>query len=263
MSRIEDFSIAVPQSELDDLRGRLRHTRWPEAETVDDWSQGVPLAYMRRLSAEWSETYDWRDTQARLNALPQVRTEIGGLRIHAVHARSPHANAMPLILTHGWPGSFLEFEKIIQPLTRPDAHGGSVTDAFHVVCPSLPGYGFSDKPATPGWGCATHRGRLGRTDGQARLRPVWRGRQRLGHQHQHTPRSSGRRPRRGHPPRAAARGAGCGLRRGAHRGGTHRSRGTERSPEARVGVLGASGHQAADDRVLAGRLAGRVVRMDR
>jgi pimeloyl-ACP methyl ester carboxylesterase len=152
MSRIEDFSIAVPQSELDDLRDRLRHTRWPEAETVDDWSQGVPLAYMRRLSAEWSEDYDWRDTQARLNALPHVRTEIDGLWIHAVHARSPHANAMPLILTHGWPGSFLEFEKIIQPLTRPDAHGGSVTDAFHVVCPSLPGYGFSDKPATPGWG---------------------------------------------------------------------------------------------------------------
>jgi pimeloyl-ACP methyl ester carboxylesterase len=152
MSRIEDFSIAVPQSELDDLRERLRHTRWPEAETVDDWSQGVPLVYMRRLSAEWSEDYDWRDTQARLNALPHVRTEIDGLRIHAVHARSPHADAMPLILTHGWPGSFMEFEKIIGPLTRPDAHGGSVADAFHVVCPSLPGYGFSDKPATPGWG---------------------------------------------------------------------------------------------------------------
>ena len=168
MSRIEDFSIAVPQSELDDLRDRLRHTRWPEAETVDDWSQGVPLAYMRRLSAEWSETYDWRDTQARLNALPHVRTEIDGLQIHAVHARSPQAGAMPLILTHGWPGSFLEFEKIIGPLTRPDAGGGSAADAFHVVCPSLPGYGFSDKPATPGWGvqriaaaCAELMARLG------------------------------------------------------------------------------------------------------
>jgi len=149
---VDEFCIAVPQADVDDLRDRLRRARWPEAETVDDWSQGVPLAYLRRLCTLWVEDYDWRETEARLNALPQVRTEIDGLGIHALHVRSPHPGAIPLVLTHGWPGSFLEFEKIVGPLTDPVAHGGTAADAFDVVCPSLPGYGFSDKPTAPGWG---------------------------------------------------------------------------------------------------------------
>ncbi|MGN9908423.1 epoxide hydrolase family protein [Phytohabitans sp. LJ34] len=140
--------IDVPQSELDDLRDRLRRTRWPEPETVDDWSQGVPLAYLRDLCDHWATGYDWRRAESRLNAIPQLRVEIGGLGIHVLHARSPHPDALPLVLTHGWPGSVLEFLKVIGPLTDPP----DPADAFHVVCPSLPGYGFSDKPTAPGWG---------------------------------------------------------------------------------------------------------------
>jgi epoxide hydrolase len=119
---------------------------------VDDWSQGVPLAYLRELCAYWAGGYDWRRAEARLNAWPQVKVEVGGLGIHVLHARSPHAGALPLVLTHGWPGSVVEFLDVLGPLTDPVAHGGSAEDAFHVVCPSLPGYGFSDKPDRPGWG---------------------------------------------------------------------------------------------------------------
>ena len=126
--------------------------RWPEAETVADWSQGVPHGYLRELCGYWADGYDWRATEARLNALPQFRTEIDGLGIHFVHVRSPHPQALPLILTHGWPGSIVEFLKVIGPLTDPTADGGEAADAFHLVCPSLPGYGFSDKPTRPGWG---------------------------------------------------------------------------------------------------------------
>jgi pimeloyl-ACP methyl ester carboxylesterase len=146
------FRIDVPDADLADLRERLRQTRWPEAETVSDWSQGVPLAYLQDLCAYWAEGYDWRAAETRLNALPQFRTEIDGLMIHVVHVRSPHPGALPLILTHGWPGSVIEFGKVIGPLTDPAAHGGDPADAFHVVCPSLPGYGFSGKPSAPGWG---------------------------------------------------------------------------------------------------------------
>jgi pimeloyl-ACP methyl ester carboxylesterase len=144
--------IAVPDADLADLRARLNRTRWPEPETVDDWSQGVPLAYLRDLCRYWARQYDWRATEARLNALPQYRTEIDGLGIHFLHVRSPHPDALPLIITHGWPGSVIEFLKVIGPLTDPVAHGGDPADAFDVVCPSLPGYGLSDKPAGPGWG---------------------------------------------------------------------------------------------------------------
>ena len=149
---MEPFRIEVPEAELDDLRARLNAARWPERETVDDWSQGVPLDYMRELCAYWASGYDWRATEARLNALPQFRTEIDGLGIHLVHVRSPQADALPLVMTHGWPGSIVEFLKVIGPLTDPGAHGGDSADAFHVVCPSLPGYGFSDKPERTGWG---------------------------------------------------------------------------------------------------------------
>jgi pimeloyl-ACP methyl ester carboxylesterase len=149
---VTPFRIDVPEADLDDLRERLRRTRWPEPETVTDWSQGVPLAYLRDLCRYWSDGYDWRAAEARLNALPQFRTEIGGLPIHFIHARSPHPDALPLIITHGWPGSVMEFGKVIGPLSDPVAYGGDAADAFHVVCPSLPGYAFSGKPAEPGWG---------------------------------------------------------------------------------------------------------------
>ncbi|RFU40036.1 epoxide hydrolase [Actinomadura logoneensis] len=148
-----DRSARTPaEAALTDLRERLRGTRWPEEATVDDWSQGVPLGYLRELCRYWAEEYDWRATERRLNALPQFRTSIDGLGIHFLHVRSPHEDALPLVLTHGWPGSIVEFLKVIGPLTDPTAHGGDARDAFHVVCPSLPGYGFSDKPARPGWG---------------------------------------------------------------------------------------------------------------
>jgi pimeloyl-ACP methyl ester carboxylesterase len=152
MLAIAPFHLDVAESDLDDLRARLSRTRWPEPETVDDWSQGVPLAYLQGLCRHWAEGYDWRRLEARLNAIGQFRTEIDGLGIHFLHARSQHAGALPLLLTHGWPGSVAEFLKVIGPLTDPPAHGGTAQDAFHVVCPSLPGYGFSDKPAAPGWG---------------------------------------------------------------------------------------------------------------
>jgi len=149
---ITPFRIEVPESELDDLRQRLRQTRWPDAETVDDWSQGIPLAYSRDLCDYWLQHYDWRACEESLNRFPQFRTEIDGLSIHFLHVRSPHADALPLVMTHGWPGSIVEFRKVIEPLTNPTAHGGDAADAFHLVCPSLPGFGFSAKPTRAGWG---------------------------------------------------------------------------------------------------------------
>jgi pimeloyl-ACP methyl ester carboxylesterase len=148
---IAPFRIAATDEQLDDLQRRLRATRWPERECVDDWSQGLPLAYAHELASYWLQKYDWRAREARLNRFRQFKTEIDGLGIHFIHARSPHADATPLVITHGWPGSIVEFQKVIEPLTDPAAHGGDAADAFHVVCPSLPGYGFSDKPARTGW----------------------------------------------------------------------------------------------------------------
>jgi pimeloyl-ACP methyl ester carboxylesterase len=151
---ITPFNLAVEQSALDDLNRRLDQTRWPDKETVEDWTQGSPLAKVKALCAHWRHGYDWRRAEAKLNGLGQFKTEIDGLGIHFLHVRSRHEDAMPLILTHGWPGSVMEFMKVIGPLTDPTAHGGEAEDAFHVVAPSLPGYGFSDKPKTAGWGVA-------------------------------------------------------------------------------------------------------------
>lgn len=148
---IEPFRIAATDAQLDDLKRRLAQTRWPERECVDDWTQGIPLAYVQQLCEYWRDKYDWRAREARLNRFPQFRTPIDGLGIHFIHARSPHPDAMPLIVTHGWPGSIVEFHKVIEPLTNPTAFGGNASDAFHVVAPSLPGYGFSDKPSRTGW----------------------------------------------------------------------------------------------------------------
>src|SRR5215471_21271208 len=151
---IKPFRIAVADDVLDDLKARLRRTRWPEAELVDDWSQGAPLRWVKDVCRYWLEDYDWRKREAALNRFAQFTTVIDGLDIHFIHVRSPHANALPLIMTHGWPGSLVEFHKVIEPLTNPTAHGGDAADAFHLVCPSLPGYGFSGKPTKPGWGVA-------------------------------------------------------------------------------------------------------------
>jgi len=148
---IRPFSINVPQEQLDDLRRRVAATRWPDKETVTDDTQGVQLATIQRLAKYWATDYDWRKIETRLNSLPQFVTEIDGLDIHFIHVRSKHENALPVIVTHGWPGSIIEQLKIIGPLTDPTAHGGSASDAFHVVIPSLPGYGFSGKPTAPGW----------------------------------------------------------------------------------------------------------------
>jgi len=148
---IEPFRIAASDADLDDLRRRLRATRWPEREVVDDWSQGIPLAYVQDVCAYWAEKYDWRARERLLNQWPHFRTQVDGLGIHFLHARSPHAHALPLVMTHGWPGSIIEFQKALGPLVDPPAHGGDARDAFHVVCPSLPGYGFSDKPTRAGW----------------------------------------------------------------------------------------------------------------
>lgn len=151
MSAIHPFALAVPQTDLDDLRARIDRTRWPERETVDDWSQGVPLDALRALVAYWRRGYDWRACESRLNRFGQFVTEVDGLDLHFIHVRSRHEQARPIILTHGWPGSVVEFMGVIPLLTDPEAHGGRAEDAFHVVVPSLPGYGFSAKPDRHGW----------------------------------------------------------------------------------------------------------------
>jgi pimeloyl-ACP methyl ester carboxylesterase len=148
---IRPFVIDIPDADIDDLRRRIAATRWPERETVTDDSQGVQLATTQALARYWATEYDWRTCEARLNAVPNFMTEIDGLDIHFVHVRSQHEDALPLIVTHGWPGSFIEQLKIVEPLTNPTEHGGSAADAFHLVIPSLPGYGFSGKPTAPGW----------------------------------------------------------------------------------------------------------------
>ena len=149
---VRPFTVHVPQAKLDELRRRIAATNWPEQETVNDSSQGVPLATMQALARYWATDYDWRKAEATLNALPQFITEIDGLDIHFIHVRSSHEQALPLIVTHGWPGSVIEQLKIIDPLANPTAHGASASDAFHVVIPSMPGYGFSGKPTSTGWG---------------------------------------------------------------------------------------------------------------
>ena len=152
MPEIREFQIEVTDETLDDLKQRLSMTRWPNKETPEDWSQGIPLGYMKELCDYWQHEYDWRIREERLNRFPQFVTEIDGMDIHFIHQPSVHENARPLIITHGWPGSVVEFQKVIEPLTDPTAHGGNSEDAFHVVVPSLPGYGFSGKPKNTGWG---------------------------------------------------------------------------------------------------------------
>jgi pimeloyl-ACP methyl ester carboxylesterase len=152
VTALRPFTIEVPEAELEDLRARVAATRWPDKETVDDQSQGPQLATMRALADYWATEYDWDKCEARLNSFPQFLTRIDGLDIHFLHVRSKHEDALPLIVSHGWPGSVIEQLKIIEPLSDPTAHGGQPSDAFHVVVPSMPGYGYSGKPTTTGWG---------------------------------------------------------------------------------------------------------------
>src|SRR5919107_1090373 len=149
---VRPFHIDVPEEDLVDLRRRIEATQWPEKETVEDQSQGPRLATMQELARYWETEYDWRKCEEKLKALPHFMTEIDGLDIHFIHVRSEHEDALPLIVSHGWPGSVIEQLKIIDPLTNPTAHGASASDAFHLVIPSMPGYGFSGKPTSPGWG---------------------------------------------------------------------------------------------------------------
>src|SRR3954464_11716544 len=151
---IHELQVGFSDADLDDLRRRIEATRWPERETVDDDSQGVPLAVMQDLARYWATDYDWRRCEAKLNALPNFVTEIDGVDIHFIHVRSKQENALPLIVTHGWPGSIIEQLKIVDPLVNPTMHGGKASDAFDVVIPSMPGYGFSGKPTTTGWDAA-------------------------------------------------------------------------------------------------------------
>jgi epoxide hydrolase len=148
---IRPFRIEIPQADLDDLRDRLHRTRWPDGLPGVDWTRGVPLGYLKELAAYWADGYDWRKQEARLNEFPQFTTTIDGANIHFLHVRSPEPDALPLILTHGWPGSIVEFLSVIGPLTDPRAHGGDPADAFHLVIPSLPGYGLSGPTHQPGW----------------------------------------------------------------------------------------------------------------
>ncbi len=152
MSSIHPFKIAIADDSLIDLKRRLRATRWPERELVSDWSQGAPLAWIQDICEYWAEQYDWPKRQALLNRFTQFTTEIDGLSIHFIHQRSPHPEARALLITHGWPGSIVEFQKVIDPLVNPTAYGGLAKNAFHVICPSLPGFGFSGKPRETGWG---------------------------------------------------------------------------------------------------------------
>lgn len=151
MNEIVPFAIKASPAQLEDLGKRLAMTRWPDKETPGDWSQGIPLEYMKEIHDYWMNNYNWRDRESRLNRWPGFKTVLDGLGIHFLHIRARHEDALPLILTHGWPGSIVEFQKVIQPLTDPEAHGGSARDAFHLICPALPGFGFSDKPTAPGW----------------------------------------------------------------------------------------------------------------
>src|SRR5713101_8880133 len=161
---VRPFRINVPEEALVDLRRRVVATRWPDRETVTDRSQGVQLAKIQELVRYWGTDYDWRKVEAKLNALPMFVTEIDGLDIQFIHVRSRNPNAMPLIITHGWPGSILELLKVIGPLTDPTAYGGRAKDAFDLVLPSMPGYGFSGRPQQAGWKSRPHRSRLGRAD---------------------------------------------------------------------------------------------------
>ena len=206
---LRPFTIETPEADLEDLRARLAATRWPEKETADDQSQGPQLATMQALARYWQTEYDWRKCEARLNSVPNFITEIDGLDIHFIHVRSKHDDALPLIVTHGWPGSVIEQLKIIDLLTDPTAHGASASDAFHVVIPSMPGYGFSGRPTAPGWDPDHIGACLGGADEAPRLRAVRGARRRLGRARHRTNGRAGAPGTGRHSHQPAWRGSTC------------------------------------------------------
>ena len=214
---IRPFSFRAPEPALAEMRRRVSATIWPEQETVADASQGVQLATMQKLARYWATDYDWRKVEARLNALPNFITEIDGLDIHFIHVRSKHENALPMIVTHGWPGSIIEQLKIIDPLTNPTAHGGSAADAFHLVIPSMPGYGFSGKPPTTGWDPERIATRLDRADEAPRLHEVRGAGRRLGRAHRRADGRAGAAGIARHPHQHGRRGSGRNRQGGLHR----------------------------------------------
>ena len=215
---IRPFHVNFPEAELTELRRRIKATKWPERETVADASQGVQLATMQKLARYWATEYDWRKCEAKLNALPHFITEIDGLDIHFIHVRSKHENALPLIVTHGWPGSVIEQLKIIDPLTNPTAHGGSASDAFHLVIPSMPGYGFSGKPTRAGLGAGAHRTRLDRADEAPRIHEIRGARRRLGCAYRRPDGGAGASGIARHPHQHGRRGSTRNRQGGLYRG---------------------------------------------
>jgi epoxide hydrolase len=256
------FRIEIPRADVADLGERLRRTRWPERETVGDWSQGVPLAYVQDMCRYWADGYDWRATEARLNGLPQFHVEIDKVAIHFIHVRSARPGALPLIITHGWPRSLIEYLKVIAPLTDPASHGGDPADAFDVVLPSLPGYGFSGQPDRPGWGVeriaaawAELMARLGyRRYGAAGSDWGTSVTASLGQQDRGTwPESTWSRP---WPAPTRTRPATSPKQSG------RRSRRSSAPPSGIPATRARARHPATDHRVRAHRLTGRAVRMD-
>ena len=257
---IRPFTVEIPEADLEDLRARIAATRFPEKETVEDDSQGVPLSVMQDLARYWATEYDWRKCEARLNAVPNFVTEIDGLDIHFVHVRSKHEDALPMVVCHGWPGSIVEQLKLIGRLTDPTAHGASASDAFHVVIPSMPGYGFSGKPTTTGWD-PVHIGkayvelmkRLGYDAVRRAGRRLGRGRRRC----------DGRRPGRPGGRRAGAAGADRHPHQHGRRdpaGALHR--GLHRQPGAVRSLRGGAEHVRAAAHLLRDARGVRAVRGD-
>ena len=267
---IRPFRIDIPQADLDDLRDRLHRTRWPDELPGVGWTRGVPLGYLKELAAYWADGYDWRKQEATLNEHPQFTTTIDGANIHFLHVRSPEPDALPLILTHGWPGSIVEFLNVIGPLTDPRAHGGDPADAFHLVIPSLPGYGLSGPTREAGWTTDRVAKAWARADGPPRLPALRRPGRRLGRVRLPGAGPDRRRPR---PRRAPQRGH---LRvhplraRGPRRAGQlHRRReaaagaAQHQHGRARERLLRGPGHPAADAGLCADRLPGRAAGLDR
>ena len=257
------FRVEVPDADLADLRERLARTRWPDAETVDDWSQGVPLGYLRELCRYWAEGYDWRATEARLNAFPQFRTEIDGLGIHFLHVRSPHPDALPLVITHGWPGSVVEFLKVIGPLTDPAAHGGDAGRRVPRRVPVAAGIRLQRQARPAGLGRASAPPGVDAADGPARLPAIRRPGRRLGREHHHEHRPAGRRPRRRHPPQHADRGPRPGHVDDLTDAERAALAALEHAAGMGIRLLGGAVDPAADPRLRPGRLPGRAVRVDR
>src|SRR5215208_3196157 len=244
---IRPFRVDVPEEDLVELRRRIAATRWPERETVDDSSQGVRLATIRELARYWGTDYDLRRFEARLNALPQFKTEIDGVDIHFIHVRSPHENALPLIMTHGWPGSVVELLETVGPLTDPTAHGGRAEDAFDLVLPSVPGYGFSEEPRETGWDPG-RVARLGGADAPPRLHPLCRPGRRRGRRRHRRDGTAGARGAARHPHQLARDGAGRPPA-GGIRAGTRGRRHARHIQGERLRLLPGDGHAAADDRL--------------